>query len=90
MKTGPPTLSCQLLYFTVSPKCLGISLTLYYCDLIYCFVLCTDNYLTVKTVVGAADGGDGVAAAHDELVVLTLVVHRLRLGQHQPLEVQPE
>ena len=49
-----------------------------------------DNYLTVKTVVGAADGGDGVAAAHDELVVLTLVVHRLRLGQHQPLEVQPE
>ena len=45
--------------------------------------------LTVEPIIRAADGGDGVAAADDELVKLTLVVHRLRLGQGQGLEVQP-
>ena len=43
----------------------------------------------MEPIIRAADGGEGVAAADDELVKLTLVVHRLRLGQGQGLEVQP-
>jgi hypothetical protein len=44
----------------------------------------------VQAVVNPADSGDGVAPADDELVGLALVVHRLRLGQRQRLEVQPD
>ncbi len=47
------------------------------------------SVLTVEAIIGAAYGGDRVAAADDELVVLALVVHALWLSQHHPLEVQP-
>ena len=45
--------------------------------------------LTVVSGVGAADGGYGRAASHDELVRHTLVVRGLGLGEDHVVQVQP-
>ena len=45
--------------------------------------------LTVNPGVGAADGGYGRAAGHDELVRHTLVVRGLGLGEDHVVQVQP-
>ena len=45
--------------------------------------------LTVGPSVGATDGGEGGAARHYELVKVTLVVGRLRLGQDHVVYIEP-
>ena len=45
--------------------------------------------LTVVPGVGAADGGYGRPAGHDELVRHTLVVRGLGLGEDHVVQVQP-
>lgn len=49
-------------------------------------------YSRVRTVVagvGAADAGHGTASGHDELVVVTHVVHRFGAADHELVEVKP-
>jgi hypothetical protein len=43
----------------------------------------------VPAGIRAADGGDCVATADNKLVVDTVVVHSLRLGQNQGGKVKP-
>ena len=45
--------------------------------------------LTVLSGVGAADGGHGGSAGHDELVRVALVVGGLGLGEDHVVHVEP-